>query len=83
MIRNSQQLKSCDLRWNELGNAGVKLLIGAVVGNGEIVSVEIQGNGAVEETVLELQSALADNRKNLVMPQSRLGPPVKYVLPDK
>ena len=41
MIRNSPNLKSCDLRWNELGNAGVKLFIGAVVSNGEIVSLEV------------------------------------------
>jgi len=47
-------LRTVDLRWNELGNQGIRLLIAAVAANGYIVSVEIQGNGASDDTMKEL-----------------------------
>ncbi|KAM3137602.1 hypothetical protein pb186bvf_010216 [Paramecium bursaria] len=62
IIRNNPQLKTIDLRFNELGNQGVRLLISAAAANGYIVSVEVQGNGATEETIRELNQILVQNR---------------------
>ncbi|CAD8170594.1 unnamed protein product [Paramecium pentaurelia] len=67
IIRNNPQLRTLDLRWNELGNQGVRLLIPAVAANGYILSIEIQGNGAIEDSIRELNSVLKQNKENVNM----------------
>ena len=58
----NKNLKSIDLRWNELGNKGGKFLLEAIKDNESIVNLEINGNNISDNIRDEIFKILGRNR---------------------
>jgi hypothetical protein len=62
MLLQNKVLRILDLRWNDMGNHGVKTLINGLSKNTQITELQLNGNKATDESIALIENILKRNR---------------------